>query len=252
MDECPDYAPGEKLEGYHIPPQNSTHVACMHRVKQTDGQMWLVTAEAGPKLDTDYATKGTWKKNESPNLPGTFLDAANGGVVEHETMNDRLPKHKSGKNSGEEQKKSSRMPVTNVTICLVHQQSYIPNWWAKQEMKNPIGFGPRFVHTFAHKPHYIKNRAHEGFNEKVFLPFIQKMFERYLKFLGPKAAIDDIENWKMDGDALNYEYLIESIAALRDSYRHCLGVIFLSATFGLNVFEIDKDYTKIQKAVVTA
>jgi hypothetical protein len=140
------------------------------------------------------------------------------------------------------------MPITNVTICLVHQQTYIPNWWAKQEMKNPIGFGPRFVYTFADKPHNTKNRAHEGFNEKVFLPFIQKMYERYLKFLGPKAAIDDIENWKMDNDALNYEYLIESIAALRASSCHCLGVIFLSATIGVNVFEIDKAYKSFIKS----
>jgi hypothetical protein len=57
---------------------------------------------------------------------------------------------------------AAKLPDTNVTINMIHQETFLRSWWAKTESKTNVGLGPRFVFSHAQRQQ-TSERAHERF-----------------------------------------------------------------------------------------
>ena len=130
-----------------------------------------------------------------------FLDSATGGEVPWETAIDRKAK----KESAEERVvpvKGLPPQRTNVTIALLQQLSVWQNWWVASELKNKIGLPQRSMFSFGALRDPGPPRL-QGFEKKVVMPILRRIFEAVLKSLGGKAplAMDaPAREWKLGTD----------------------------------------------------
>ena len=177
-----------------------THCAAVDKLRVTDGYATLVAGEGGPLLCPAYPQNGTWNQTTHINF-ARFLDSATGGEVPWETAIDRKAK----KESAEERVvpvKGLPPQRTNVTIALLQQLSVWQNWWVASELKNKIGLPQRSMFAFGALRDPGPPRL-QGFEKKVVMPILRRIFEAVLKSLGGKAplAMDaPAREWKLGTD----------------------------------------------------
>ncbi len=107
----PDLAAGTVGAQFHTQ-QGTTHAVALARLQVTSGSLLVMCAEAGPLLRPAWPASSKWDQTYYLNLQ-RFLDAANGGAVHWEKMEDRKPS-KTGTSAA-----PVRLDVTNVTLCFV-------------------------------------------------------------------------------------------------------------------------------------
>lgn len=206
-------------------PTRMTHAVALDRLRDTQGYLLMLNGEAGNTLSLDYARSpgSSWDRGLSLDIPGHFLDAANGEAVEWETMRDR--QHRAPKSSCDGERPvpgfapsgtATRMPHTNVTLLLLHQTAMIADWWAQLESNKIIGMTARFTFSFPRPVSIAEgDPAAEGFVADVLEPFARLVFEAYLRRIGPKAPVEGgavdgapgLLTWELapDVDTLRYQ-----------------------------------------------
>lgn len=196
LEENSHLAPGWGWDKFHLLGP-STHCAAVDKLKATDGYTTLVAGEGGPLLCPAFAQNGTWNQTTHINF-ARFLDSATGGEVPWETALDRKAK----KESAEERvvpPKGTPSQKTNVTIALLQQLSVWQNWWVPSEARNKIGLPQRCMFSFGALRDPGPPRL-QGFERKVVMPILRRIFAAVLKSLGCKApmAIDAPgREWKL-------------------------------------------------------
>ena len=76
MQEWPDLAPGQKVDGFHMN-KVGTHLGAVDRLRDTEGYLVFGAAEGGPLLCPSWPTSGTWNQGTHVNWHH-FLDTATG------------------------------------------------------------------------------------------------------------------------------------------------------------------------------
>ncbi len=147
--------------------EGTTHAAALDRLRAAGGYLAVLSAEAGPLLCPSWPTTGTWNPSTHINYY-RFLDAANGGPISWETMQDSIRKGPVGEGTGV-------LDSTNCTICFLQQQRYFTGWWAAAEAAQHVGLSACFLFGFgsAKAPGHPSLR---GFAEQLAFPLLKNMF----------------------------------------------------------------------------
>lgn len=196
LEQNPHLAAGCGWDKFHLLGPG-THCAAVDKLKATDGYATLITGEGGPLLCPAFPQNGTWNQTTHINF-ARFLDSAAGGEVPWETAFDRKAK----KESAEERVvpvKGVPAQRTNVTIALLQQLSVWQNWWVAGEARFKIGLVQRCMFSFG----ALRDPGPpslQGFEKKVVMPILRRIFEAVLKSVGGKAplAMDaPAQEWKL-------------------------------------------------------
>lgn len=88
---------------------------------------------------------------------------------------------------------------TNVTMALLQQLSVWQTWWVLSESRTKIGLPQRCMFSFGALRDPGPPRL-QGFEKKVVMPLLRRIFQAALKSVGPKAplAMDaPAREWKL-------------------------------------------------------
>lgn len=217
-------------------------------------------------LSQDWASRGNgnWDRRASVDIPGQFLDASNGDIVERDTLFDRKKGGPAGAptpaaEAGEAPPKRTRFPHTNVSFFLLHQIHQVASWCAQEETKHVLGLAMRFLFSFP-RAGPVPHPMHEHFVRDVFEPMAKTTFAAYLRRVGPNAAFDDAArsstgnslNWSPHGDIAPVAYTVQRI--IDDFRRSAVGADLLQLTAGKYGYWIAQSalQTEILSQVVSA
>ena len=174
-------APGRREDQFLVQ-EGATHAVVVDRLRNAD---WVFVSSPLAKQDHCCAQRGHQMENQAKYINDQrLLDAANGGHVSLETMQDRPKKRQ--RVVSEDDGHHSSVERTNLTIAVFHQLSVSRKWWAKSEHDTNVGLASRFLMSFGRSgpPGPV---AHGDFVKTVAFPVIKEMCRVVLLFLGPKT-----------------------------------------------------------------
>lgn len=197
-------APGEQEDRFHL--QNaSTHAAIVDKLRHTGGYLMVAASEGGPLLCPSWPSSGTWNQATHVNLQ-RMLDSAYGGLVPWETAVERRAYLKRVSESLGHRAPVAADDTTNVVLLLLQQPSVFANWWAQSESRCSIGLAGRFLFGFGTALPPGPTRWAE-FGSQVAVPFVEAVFEKILRELGPAAPVapsSSILSWPASAAAAEF------------------------------------------------
>ena len=135
LHEVAHLAPGVPMDKFHVQ-EGTTNAVVLHRLRSADGCCLLGSGEVGPLLWPAWASQGKYINYQR------LLDAASGGQVAWETMQDRPKKRRHVTPDDDEINKTVNR--TNFTITMIHQLSIFRKWQAKVRKRQQRWIGVAF------------------------------------------------------------------------------------------------------------
>ena len=142
----------------------------------------MITGEGKPLLSPTWPSRGIFE--DAHGLPfDRLMDAANGKQFGAETKGDREQAKRARKEKGSKVE-SAYHAETNIDIGLIVQDSVYLEWLVAGEARHHVGLAARFLITFA-QGRMVGELKHRRFNDSIFRPFVEGMFEAILKKWSP-------------------------------------------------------------------
>ena len=181
-----NYAMGQEATGFHIP-RTRTYAALEDVIKDTEGYALVLSGEGKPYLSPTWPSKGYF--DDAHGLPfDRMMDCAYGKGFGGDTKADRTAMKR--QIDAGQIPKTTYQPSTNIEIGLVVQDSVYQEWLVTGEANHNEGLCQRFLITFG-RGRMVGELKHKRFASDVYRPLVQEVFERILKWIGPKQSVSE-------------------------------------------------------------